>query len=204
MKPRLPSKGPAEQNQPYWAWYFAQGFLLTEWLQDAGQSGLCTAWWLIRCVKDRLRLLLVWLMRCHCPAGWAGPDRRRWRSTFPKLSLWDFAWLMDCDWTQLQGCLCRFFLFFFSHEASQCEVKKKRSVKHCWTRLMALNLHISRLGCTPGARSGERLKDLKSAGKRCSLHTQLLLFPYKKESDLSFTTYYEFVWKQRNLTVSWL
>lgn len=150
----------AEQNQPYWAWCFAQGFLLTEWSQVAAQSDLCTARWLIRCVKDRPRLLLllVCLMRCHCPAGWAGPDRRRGCSTVPKVSLCDFAWLMDCDWTQLQGCLCRVFaFFFFPHEASQCEVKK--SVKHCWTGLMALNFHISRLGCTPGARSSERLKD---------------------------------------------
>lgn len=32
-------------------------------------------------------------------------------------------------------------------------------MKHCWTRLMALNLHISRPGCTAGARSGGHLKD---------------------------------------------
>lgn len=149
--------------------------------QDAGQSALCAARWLIRCVKDRpqLLLLLVWLMRCHCPAGWAGPDRRRWCSTFPKPSLCDFAWLMDCDDAQLQGWLCHFFLFFSWGESVWSEVKKK-SVKHCWTRLMALNLHISRLGCTPGARSGERLKDLHCQQVKDSACTTNFCFSTKR------------------------
>lgn len=38
--------------------------------------------------------------------------------SFPQLSQLDFAWLMNCDGTQLQGCLC---CFFFSHQASQSE-----------------------------------------------------------------------------------
>lgn len=45
--------------------------------------------------------------------------------SFPQLSQLDFAWLMNCDRTQLQGCLCDFF-FFFTRQTSQ-----SRSVKHC-------------------------------------------------------------------------
>lgn len=199
------SEGPAEQNQPYWAWCFAQGFLLTEWSQVAAQSDLCTAWWLIRCVKDRPRLLLllVCLMRCHCPAGWAGPDRRRGRSTVPKLSLCDFAWLMDCDWTQLQGCLCRVFAFFFSPWGESVWSEKKCETLLNWADGSQLSYQQARLHswCTlQRAPEGSPL----SAGKRFSLYIQLLQFQYKKESDFSFITYMSlYSMRAEKPTVGW-
>lgn len=86
-------------------------------------------------VKDRpfalrcRRLLL--LMCCHSPAGWAGPDRPRWRSlSFPQLSRLAFAWLMNCDGTQLQGCLC--FVFFILPEGRPVKAGVWNIVKLCW------------------------------------------------------------------------
>lgn len=77
----------------------------------------------LRCRRPKAACAL--LMCCHSPAGWAGLDRLRWRSpSFPQLIQADFAWLMNCDEAQLQGCLC-FFLFFsfLNHKASQSETK---------------------------------------------------------------------------------
>lgn len=62
-------------------------------------------------------------MCCHSPAGWASPDRPGWRSlSFPQLSRLALAWLMNCDGTQLQGCLWGFCCYQKAGQSKQeCE-----------------------------------------------------------------------------------
>lgn len=93
-------------------------------------------------------------MCCHCPAGWAGLTLHPPKTQPVRLCLADELWLdttprLFVSLPPLRGRV----------GAKWKKKKRKRSVKHCWTRLMALNLHISRPGCTAGARSGGHLKD---------------------------------------------
>lgn len=97
------------------------------------------------------------------------------------------------------------FLFFFcSHAARQCGVKKKKKKKKCetllnWADGSQPSYQQARLHSWCTLRRAPE-GSLLSAGKRFSLHTQLLLFQYKKGSDFSLTTYYEYMRADKSYT----
>lgn len=81
--------------------------------------------------------------------------------SFPQLSQPDFAWLMNCDGTQLQGCLCSFFFFFFFFPPSST-TGQGQSEQECETLLNSADgsqpsYQLARLH--PLTHSGEHLKD---------------------------------------------
>lgn len=132
----------------------------------------------LRCRRPKAACAL--LMCCHSPAGWAGLDRLRWRSpSFPQLIQADFAWLMNCDEAQLQGCLCFFFFFFlFKPQGKPVRDEVWNIVK---TPLMALNLRISWLGCTRDTLHWAPERSPLSGCKGCTPYSQLLMFQYQEE-----------------------
>lgn len=133
----------------------------------------------LRCRRPKAACAL--LMCCHSPAGWAGLDRLRWRSpSFPQLIQADFAWLMNCDEAQLQGCLC-FFLFFsfLNHKASQSETKCETLLKLLWW----LSTFASAGSAAPVTHSTEHLKDPHCQDVRVAhLTASCLCFNTKKKS----------------------
>lgn len=91
-------------------------------------------------------------MCCHSPAGRAGLDGPRWHSPLSHSSAsFDFAWLMNCDGTQLQGCLCD--IFFFARKPVGAGAWS--IVELCWW----LSTFISAGSAASVTQSSEHLKD---------------------------------------------
>lgn len=99
---------------------------------DSKHCPLCWGW------LGRWRTELLWLLGlCICalnvlplPCRASMPGQAEVTlPSFPQLSRLDFAWLMNCDRTQLQGCLCSYFV---------CQASWRKSVKDCSTLMMTL------------------------------------------------------------------
>lgn len=116
------------------------------------------------------------LMCCHSPAGRAGPDRPRWRSSLSHSS----ASLTLLGWWTVTGhhskVVCAAFFFFCCFFSPTRQASQRRSVKHCWTPLMALNLHISWLGCTADALQWTPEGSPLSGCRSCIPYSQMLMF----------------------------
>lgn len=138
-------------------------------------------------------------MCCHSPAGWASPDRPGWRSlSFPQLSRLALAWLMNCDGTQLQGCLWGFC----------CYQKAGQSKQECETLLNSADGSQPSYQLARVTHSAEHLKDPHCQDVRVAGCTASCWW-YKKKSvnnvtnlprhALPYTTQIEsVVWLQEN------
>lgn len=169
----------AKQKRPYWAWYFSTPMF------NVSMQTVCVLYFVSDWVVEELSpaALLV-----SVPEGEAAvflttqallykvnrPAQVEVALPFFHLRQLDFAWLMNCDKTQLQGCLCCslcVFFFIYLHQTRWCG-------KQCQRELMCLNLGISRLGwisdTVQWAPEGSSLSHCKS----CWSYSQLLLFQY--------------------------
>lgn len=92
------------------------------------------------------------------------------RSSFPQLSWLDFAWLMNCDETQLQGCLPSFF-FFLQQNFKRAKTGVRKP--HWWLLTFTSAAATDTLHWTPEGPP-------PSGCKTCTLYSQLLMFQCKR------------------------